>query len=108
MWDLTVSGNNDHDFYIDTTAAAFLVDNCPAPGERSQTVSEVLRTKLGSIMRAPLPSGSLSWSEIGDMTIDEVRAAARANQRGFKTILKLSRTVGSADDSAISCCRALS
>jgi hypothetical protein len=28
MWDLTVPGNNDHDFYIDTYAAATLVHNC--------------------------------------------------------------------------------
>jgi hypothetical protein len=53
------------------------------------TVSQVLKTKLGSITRAPLPPGSPSWSDIGDMTMDEVRAAARANQPGFKTILKL-------------------
>lgn len=28
MWDLTVPRNNDHDFYIDTVAAAILVHNC--------------------------------------------------------------------------------
>jgi hypothetical protein len=38
---------------------------------------------------APLPPGSPSWSDIGDMTMAEVRAAARANEPGFKTILKL-------------------
>jgi hypothetical protein len=27
MWDLTVPGNNDHDFYIDTTAAPVIVHN---------------------------------------------------------------------------------
>ncbi len=58
----------------------------PAP---SPTHSGSTPTKLGSITRAPLPSGSPSWSDIGDMTMDEVRAAARANQPGFKTILKL-------------------
>jgi hypothetical protein len=30
MWDLTVPGNNDYDFYIDTTATPVLVHNCPA------------------------------------------------------------------------------
>lgn len=33
MWDLSVSGGNDHDFYIDTIAASVLVHNC-SPGER--------------------------------------------------------------------------
>jgi len=28
MWDLTVPGNNDHDFYVVTTAVAVLVHNC--------------------------------------------------------------------------------
>lgn len=28
MWDLTVPGGNDHDFYIDTTSADVLVHNC--------------------------------------------------------------------------------
>ena len=28
MWDLTVPGNNDHDFYIDTAVAAILAHNC--------------------------------------------------------------------------------
>jgi hypothetical protein len=28
MWDLAVPGNNDHDFYINTVAAAVLVHNC--------------------------------------------------------------------------------
>jgi hypothetical protein len=29
MWDLTVPGGGDHDFYIDTTIATVLVHNCP-------------------------------------------------------------------------------
>ncbi len=32
MWDLTVPGNNDHDFYIATVAADVLVHNCPSGG----------------------------------------------------------------------------
>lgn len=57
--------------------------------EANETVSDVLKGKVGSITRAPLPRGSPSWSEVGNMTMSEVRAAARANQPGFKTILKL-------------------
>ena len=35
MWDLTIPGNNDHDFYIDTTTASVLVHNCSnfGPGQ---------------------------------------------------------------------------
>jgi hypothetical protein len=29
MWDLTVPGNNDHDFYVAVAATAVLVHNCP-------------------------------------------------------------------------------
>lgn len=32
MWDLTVPGNDDHDFYIDTRVADVLVHNCAAAG----------------------------------------------------------------------------
>jgi hypothetical protein len=31
MWDLTVPGNNDHDFYIDTATANLLVHNVSEP-----------------------------------------------------------------------------
>ena len=31
MWDLTVPGNNDHDFYVAVAATAVLVHNCAAP-----------------------------------------------------------------------------
>ena len=57
--------------------------------EGDEKVSDVLKGKLGSITRAPLPRGSPSWSDIGNMTMNEIRAAARTNQPGFKTILKL-------------------
>jgi hypothetical protein len=43
MWDLTVPGNNDHDFYVDAAATAVLVHNCPAPdssGEGDLTPSQ--------------------------------------------------------------------
>jgi len=34
MWDLTVPGNNDHDFYVSVAATAVLVhnDSCPSIG----------------------------------------------------------------------------
>jgi hypothetical protein len=31
MWDLTIPGNNDHNFYIDVVSAAVLVHNTECP-----------------------------------------------------------------------------
>jgi hypothetical protein len=38
MWDLTVPGNNDHDFYVAVAATAVLVHNCSdfAPGKAAE------------------------------------------------------------------------
>jgi hypothetical protein len=36
MWDLTVPGNNDHDFYVAVAATAVLVHNCPAGPKSSE------------------------------------------------------------------------
>ncbi len=57
--------------------------------EADITVSDTLEGKLGSITRAPLPPGSPSWADIQEMSIADVRTAAKANEPGFKTILKL-------------------
>jgi hypothetical protein len=40
MWDLTVPGNDDHDFYIDTIAATVLVHNCSMPGRSDKRFDE--------------------------------------------------------------------
>jgi Pretoxin HINT domain len=37
MWDISVPGGNDHDFYIDTAVAAVLVHNCPTNLGRGST-----------------------------------------------------------------------
>jgi putative RNase toxin 21 of polymorphic toxin system len=44
MWDLTMPGNNDHDFYIDTTTAAVLVhnDSCPLTNSQAQDMANRL------------------------------------------------------------------
>ncbi len=57
--------------------------------EADITVSDVLEGKLGSITRAPLPPGSPAWADIQGMSIADIRAAAKGNEPGFKTILKL-------------------
>ena len=72
-----------------TLAGAALFAGGEGPDEADIAVSDVLKGKLGSITKAPLPPGSPSWADIGDMSIADVRAAAKANEPGFKTILKL-------------------
>jgi RHS repeat-associated protein len=56
------------------------------------TVADVLEGKKGSITRAPLPKGSPSWDEIRNLPFSEIVRRARANETGFKTILKLLRS----------------
>jgi hypothetical protein len=50
MWDLTVPGNNDHDFYIGTTVAAVLAHNTdgPCPTAPNQMLQQV---KMGHAPR---------------------------------------------------------
>lgn len=52
-------------------------------------VAEVMRTRRGSIRNAPLPRGAPSWDSILDMTMDEIRSRAQANEPGFRQIHKL-------------------
>ncbi|HUK72576.1 MAG TPA: hypothetical protein VLW50_28055 [Streptosporangiaceae bacterium] len=54
-------------------------------------VSDILKSRKGSIKQAPLPPGSPSWNEIQDMTLSDVQAGANAKLPGYKTILKLLR-----------------
>jgi hypothetical protein len=39
MWDLTIPGNNDHDFYIVLATATILVRNCGGPKSSKQFIS---------------------------------------------------------------------
>jgi hypothetical protein len=55
----------------------------------SPKVSDVLKGKRGSIRNAPLPSGSPSWTDVDNLTMDDIQAGARANRPGFRTIQKL-------------------
>src|ERR1700722_10474183 len=48
MWDLTIPGNNDHDFYIDTLAVAILVHNCANPLENTRYSPKVQEQMSGS------------------------------------------------------------
>ena len=42
MWDISVPGGGDHDFYVDTAAAAVLVHNCPIGSSESWGNSDSL------------------------------------------------------------------
>jgi hypothetical protein len=54
-----------------------------------KTVAEILKTRLGSIKNAPLPAGSPSWSQILNLTWEEIVAGARAGKPGFSAFKKL-------------------
>lgn len=70
---------------------AFFGDETGAIGgsDSEQTVDEVLKGKVGSITRAPLPAGSPSWDELRSMTMSEIEKGAKTNLPGYRTILKL-------------------
>jgi RHS repeat-associated protein len=72
-----------------TLAGAALFAGGEGADEADITVSDVLEGKLGKITKAALPPGSPAWADIQDMSIADVRAAAKANEPGFKKIYKL-------------------
>ena len=54
-----------------------------------QKVSEILKQKRGRIKQAPLPNGSPSWDEFGEMTWEQIEEGAAADKPGFKVVRKL-------------------
>lgn len=61
MWDLTVPGDNDHDFYIDTAVATVLVHNCRLKeASRPRMSSERWPATSGRRLRVGEPS-PLEW-----------------------------------------------
>lgn len=88
-----MQGRGVHTYYVagmgpgGNVGAPILVHN--ADEGPCGTVADLLKNKLGSIKRASLPKGSPSWADIEGMTLDEIRAGAKANEPGYKTILKL-------------------
>jgi hypothetical protein len=78
MWDLTVPGNNDHDFFVVGTVAAVLVHNCDIPWSS------------GSVSRASraLDEGSTSVSvssrsEAEELFLGKYQGAGYRNATGF-------------------------
>jgi RHS repeat-associated protein len=72
-----------------TVAGAALFAGGEGKDEADVTVADALKSKVGSITRAPLPPGSPASADIQDLSIADVRAAAKAGEPGYKTILKL-------------------
>jgi hypothetical protein len=54
-----------------------------------KTVTEILKTKVGRIKRAPLDPGSPSWDEILDLTWEDIDDRARRRLPGYQTLRKL-------------------
>jgi hypothetical protein len=60
MWDLTVPGNNDHDFYIQANDTAILVHNAgcgSASGEQGDLLQHLAQSRADELQSA-LPEGS--------------------------------------------------
>jgi hypothetical protein len=98
MWDLTVPGNNDHDFYVVVTpTTAVLVHNCsPSGSGPEQTANGAERaadpSRLDSDAQADVianPTQTLSQADgaqvyvqqVGDDTINSKNTSARSFSR---------------------------
>jgi len=82
-YNLTVEGI--HTYFVRVGDDEVLVHNVCG----DDLVSDILKTKKGSIRNAELPSGAPSWDEILDMPFSQIEAGARANLPGYKIIKKL-------------------
>ena len=54
-----------------------------------KTVAEILTMKKGSVKDAPLEAGSPAWSQIMELTWEDIGSRAKTGQAGYKTIKKL-------------------
>jgi hypothetical protein len=54
-----------------------------------QKVSEILKQKRGRIRQVPLPHGSPSWDEFGEMAWEQIEEGAAVDKPGFKVVRKL-------------------
>lgn len=54
-----------------------------------QKVSDILKSKKGSIKQAQLPPDSPSWEEFSNMTWEQIEQGVAENIPGFKVVRKL-------------------
>jgi hypothetical protein len=89
MWDLSVPGNNDHDFYIDTGVADILVHNCSGGVYtlRDPETGEVVRT--GRTGNLAVRQAQLARDpDLSDFEFQvEYRTDNYAEQRGLEQVL---------------------
>lgn len=63
MWDLTIPGNGDHDFYIDVINTAVLVHNCPA--EYKPWTAKFRTCLAGALQMVSLFHGGIASGKVG-------------------------------------------
>ena len=76
------------DFHTYYVGNGVLVHN-KGPCGPNDKVSDILKTRKGSIKNAPKPKGAPSWDDISDMTFAEVTQKAKRGEVGFREIRKL-------------------
>lgn len=59
------------------------------PIDPQTKVSDILKSKKGSIKHAPLEKGAPSWEEIQDLIWAEIEKGAERGRPGYRTIRKL-------------------
>jgi hypothetical protein len=55
----------------------------------STKISDILKTKRGSIKNAPLEQGSPSWDDVQEMTWGDIEDGVNRGLPGYRTIRKL-------------------
>jgi hypothetical protein len=66
MWDLTVPGNNDHDFYVQAGSASVLVHNCQTFPNKYDDPEMLLQRELSAAADAkvaPIAAGTQGFSD---------------------------------------------
>jgi hypothetical protein len=72
MWDLTIPGNNDHDFYINTAATAVLAHNQDAPGSACPTAQKAAQDAAQNIRESSSGRPPTATAAAVDRTTGEV------------------------------------
>jgi len=75
MWDLTVPGNNDHDFYVNVGATSILVHNQNAPGCGPE---EFVTNALGDLAGKRVTTGRI-FDSAGNTIADELEAGGSSD-----------------------------
>ncbi|HCU93519.1 MAG TPA: hypothetical protein DHU96_12635, partial [Actinobacteria bacterium] len=77
MWDITVPGGGDHDFYIDVIHTAVLVHNCPM---ESKPLPKWKQCIVSVMTALHIVQGGISAGTIGRPPVAETKYEYRANE----------------------------